>query len=839
MMIQQSVHHLLHYHLCLRLFILLLLLNVSSSSRRCKPGSHEHAAGYIQAGAEAYDNGKLDAAASCFELAARVNPQDGPSSAVALSNLATVKRDQGRVGEALELMRDARKMAPEDAETAFLLGKMLGDAGQGKEAILHLEHACHQDPSHFRAWSQLGVELDKAREHARALLMYEQAVKVKEDYLTAKVQIALAAGNLQDCERSRRMGREALGGIRGEVPYLSALATSFKRCGDREGEREAYLRALLLHPGAIFEVGGEKRTVEERFAALLAEEGKHGVAIQFLEKAKRQKEHHAPSLLSLLGFCYSQLGSRFYPEAMAALEKSCRLYESLRGEERKELGPVLGNLLRLKFVTGNWTRLNFFLSSFARIARESSRAEAPPPSNPVFVLAYPVDDSVLLSIAMLYAKGQRQKFAGATSLPLPRAPDLLELPAGKKLTIGFLAPGQGNGVGSHLASWSFWQHCKQSSRISCVLFSDKDEGEEGGRREVEHVQLTGELRRDASSLISKRFHVLLDIFGHTEGSRPELLLSSSSLPPVRMQFYGYEGSYGDRDLFPFHLSDWATAAVDAAAPPADPTAATPGMFVEKLVLLPPSKFPSGALPAAGDSLDEEEERRMEHMLFGTEGHWRRNETFVFCSFAKSYKLHPRLFKTWVSILLRSPNSILWLLSYPDGSDLARPRLREHAERMGLDPARLVVTGLLERKRHLLLKGTFAHLLLDSFPYNGHLTTAEALAAGIPVLALPQTRPASRLSSSMLAALQLHPRLVARDLEDYEELAVRIASSWNKNVTHSWFAETREELRRRRAVGEGFFDSRRYAEKFSQAMSMTWDLEENSETLGRRFHVICN
>ena len=100
-----------------------------------------------------------------------------------------------------------------------------------------------------------------------------------------------------------------------------------------------------------------------------------------------------------------------------------------------------------------------------------------------------------------------------------------------------------------------------------------------------------------------------------------------------------------------------------------------------------------------------------------------------------------------------------------------------ATAQGIDATRLRFTALLNRTRHLALKA-HAHLLLDTTPYNGHITVVEALWAGLPVLTLPHARMASRVTAANLAALGLGGRLVARSLQDYEDLAVVLARRWS-------------------------------------------------------------
>ena len=44
------------------------------------------------------------------------------------------------------------------------------------------------------------------------------------------------------------------------------------------------------------------------------------------------------------------------------------------------------------------------------------------------------------------------------------------------------------------------------------------------------------------------------------------------------------------------------------------------------------------------------------------------DKFVFCNFNQQYKLDPRTFDVWMSILKRVPNSVLWLLRFPQTAE---------------------------------------------------------------------------------------------------------------------------------------------------------------------------
>ena len=78
-----------------------------------------------------------------------------------------------------------------------------------------------------------------------------------------------------------------------------------------------------------------------------------------------------------------------------------------------------------------------------------------------------------------------------------------------------------------------------------------------------------------------------------------------------------------------------------------------------------------------------------------------------------------------------------------------------------------------RPQHLA-RLRLADLALDTRIYNGHVSTCDALWAGLPVLTLLGSQFASRATASMLAAVGL-PELVAGSLQEYEDTAVRLAS----------------------------------------------------------------
>ena len=72
----------------------------------------------------------------------------------------------------------------------------------------------------------------------------------------------------------------------------------------------------------------------------------------------------------------------------------------------------------------------------------------------------------------------------------------------------------------------------------------------------------------------------------------------------------------------------------------------------------------------------------------------------------------------------------------------------------------------------------ADLFIDTLPYNAHTTASDALWAGLPVLTCMGESFASRVAASLLNAIHL-PELITHTLEDYERLAIELATHPSK------------------------------------------------------------
>ena len=183
--------------------------------------------------------------------------------------------------------------------------------------------------------------------------------------------------------------------------------------------------------------------------------------------------------------------------------------------------------------------------------------------------------------------------------------------------------------------------------------------------------------------------------------------------------------------------------------------------------------------------------------------------FVFCGFCQSLKLSPPVFDAWMHILVRVPDSVIWLL---EDNRYVRENLRSEAQARRVDPARLVFAPRVVQAQHLA-RHLLADVVLDTWPCGAHTSTSDALWMGIPVITKPGRSFASRVAASILLAAGL-PELVTDHLDAYEDLAVELAQS------PGHMAEVRAKLRASKASCP-LFDTNRFRRNIETAYAEMW------------------
>jgi protein O-GlcNAc transferase len=153
----------------------------------------------------------------------------------------------------------------------------------------------------------------------------------------------------------------------------------------------------------------------------------------------------------------------------------------------------------------------------------------------------------------------------------------------------------------------------------------------------------------------------------------------------------------------------------------------------------------------------------------------KNGHVTFGSFSHLSKLNRDVVFHWAAILREVPGARLILKWRSLEDPGVRQRVVQRFAAQGVAAERLELRGHVEHAA-MMAEYNEIDLALDPFPYNGGLTTCEALWMGVPVLAVRGDQIISRQTAAIAQTVGADA-FVADDLAEYRQLAVR----WSRDL----------------------------------------------------------
>jgi protein O-GlcNAc transferase len=193
-----------------------------------------------------------------------------------------------------------------------------------------------------------------------------------------------------------------------------------------------------------------------------------------------------------------------------------------------------------------------------------------------------------------------------------------------------------------------------------------------------------------------------------------------------------------------------------------------------------------------------------------------DDSVVYCNFNQLYKIDPPTLITWVNILKRVPNGVLWLLRFPA---VGETNILSTAAAMGLGPGRIIFSNVAAKEEHVR-RGQLADVCLDTPLCNGHTTSMDVLWAGTPVVTYPCETLASRVAASQLTCLGV-TELIAQSRKEYEEVAVRLGND------KEYLKAIRAKVWQGRS-DSSLFDAVNYAADLERLYTKMWEKQERRE-----------
>jgi predicted O-linked N-acetylglucosamine transferase (SPINDLY family) len=307
----------------------------------------------------------------------------------------------------------------------------------------------------------------------------------------------------------------------------------------------------------------------------------------------------------------------------------------------------------------------------------------------------------------------------------------------------------------------------------------------------------------ADMIEQDQIDILVDLGGHTDSSR--LLVLAYKPAPIQVAYLGYSNTTGMQTI-DYRLTDSFADTEESQR-----------FYTEKLVFLPKCftcyKPPDSAPPVAPLPAI-----RKGYITFGSSNN--------------TCKIHPLIIELWAEILKATGNSRILLRFRGGNNPEMRERYFKKFEQLGIPRERVEICGWKDFVEYLESYGQ-VDIALDTFPWNGHTTTCEALWMGVPTISLVGKAFVSRVGLSILSNVGLDSFATSTP-EQYVAEAVSVAENLQA------LAKIRASMRQRMAAGV-LCDAKRFARNVEAAyrkMWHRWSQSRELEVRGSANHRTC-
>ena len=663
--------------------------------------------------------------------------------------------------QAEDFYRQALKADPGNPDGLHLLGIIVNETGDPNEAIKLLEKAVKANPANADFSNNLGQMYKAAGRFDKAADAYRIAIKANPNFSDAHSNLgnALVAGGKIEDALGHYQKALVLDPNNARAHYN--LATTLSGRGEHSAAIESFRRVIALSPGYA--------EAYNNLAYCLIEQGATGEASDHLKKAlelnpqlaeahgnignlfalifdwDRSLEHYAEATELDPGRAETWTGLGNAQENLGLFEESLKSYSNAV-EAAPDDATAVGSLCFKLMGACAWGDLAPLLDRLDDLNRQMEERGEKSGENPFTSLSRSPDLETNFRNARSWGRAIESAVSGL-GMDFPMQGRRREKAV---LTIGYVSSDFRDHVVAHLTRGMFALHDRDAFKV--IGYSAGPDDASGYRKEIqqgcdEFVDIRGMPAPDAAARINAdQVDILVDLNGFTVGGRLEIAALRPA--PLQIHYLGFPGTVG-ADFFDYTILDPVIVSEEEEV-----------FFSEKIITLPPCYMIHDRPSVKPSDIPGREDLGLPA------------EGIVFCSFNKANKIEPVMFECWMGLLKDVSDSVLWLA---DANPLATENLKREAETRGVTPERLVFAGKVPSKDQHLARLAVADIALDTRIYNGHVTTSDALAAGLPVVAVLGPHTSSRATASMLTALGV-PELITRDLGDYRTLALKIANN---------------------------------------------------------------
>jgi predicted O-linked N-acetylglucosamine transferase (SPINDLY family) len=632
---------------------------------------------------------------------------------------------------------------------------------QGKDALSALQKAVELLPEDAEAHSNLGNTFQDLGQFANAVASYRRAVELKPDYAEAYSNLGNVLKDLGQLEAAAANYRHAIELKPDYAEAHSNLGNVLRDMGQFDRAVFSYRQALGLNP--------DYHEAYSNLGNALKDLGQLDDAVAHYQRALQTKPDYAEAH-SNLGNALTDM--RRFDDAVASYRRALELKPDYV-EANSNLGNALQDLGQLEAAIASYRR-----------ALELKPDYAEAHSNLLFTLNYLPNQPAapLLDEAKRYGE-----LVARLARPFTAWRNVAD--PSRRLRVGLVSGDlRSHPVGYFVESVLSALTSQASQRIELFAYSSHFSSDAVTARIKSCCRAWHLTLGMSDESLAKRIHddeidILIDLSGHTAHNR--LPVFAWKPAPVQVSWLGYFATTG-------------VAAIDyLLADPVTLPESEERNFTEKIWRLPhtrlcftppDNKMEIGPLPALS------------------------NHAITFGCFSTLTKINDDVVALWARVLAAIPNSRLLLKAKQLDSTSARQNILARFAMHGIDATRLLMEGPCSRADYLAAYQR-VDIMLDTFPFPGGTTTAEALWMGVPVLTLNGERFLARQGAGLLANAGLS-EWVATSAENYVSRAQAHATDLQA------LASLRKGLRQQ-VLASPIFDATNFARQLEEALRGMW------------------
>lgn len=636
-----------------------------------------------------------------------------PDAAVFHRNLGTVHKDAGEWGPADEALRRAIQIDPNDPVAHNTLGTVQRAQDDLEGAMVSFLRAADLDPSYAEAFNNIGVTWNDLGEWQDAIDTLRHAAELNPTF-------AAPLNNLGVVHNERGQWADAVAVLRRAVLLEPALAPAWTNLGIALNGQAELTESVMCHRRAL------------DLAPHLAEAHSNlGQALCDLAQYDESEACHRRALE------LEPDTALVYARLTRTLTEANKLDDAvLAGRRAIELAPeratghcMLGIALKKQGL------LDEAMDAYRR-ALELDPGFASAHSNLIFAMYHHPG----FSAAAIVEEARRwaQKYAPEPEL----VPAYANEPArDRRLRIGLVSPDFRSHPIANCLLGVLEEHDREYFEFHCYSNTMREDVITARMRSAADAWRSIAALPDpklAEMIRADGIDILVDLAMHT--GRNRLALLGLRPAPVQATWLALPGTTGLSQI-DYRLTD----------PHLDPPGANAGCYSEESLRLPDTfacyhpladVSPGRSAPVSKNG----------HVTFGC--------------LNKLAKINAPLLESWAKILSGVPSARL-VLMVPAGSH--RDRV---VSALGVGADRVEFVGWQPRADYLRTYDRI-DIALDTHPYNGGVTTSDALWMGVPVITQSGPAAHSRNGRSQLASLDLLELATATPAE-YVALAIKLA-----------------------------------------------------------------